>query len=187
MDMETLGGFPCLPAMVRAEQSSPAPHATIEMETLGGFPCLPATVRAEQSSAAPHATIEMETLGGFPCLPATVRAEQSSAAPHATMPAPGARPLRERLWTELRVYLSSTRLERRILTHAIQAEFAATLPNPPSTAARTIRKYPHRKGYARDQKIGHAGRETFNSLTASRKRSSSSLICVSAWMRRLMT
>jgi hypothetical protein len=28
VDMETLGGFPCLPAMVRAEQSSAAPHAT---------------------------------------------------------------------------------------------------------------------------------------------------------------
>jgi hypothetical protein len=53
--METLGGFPNLPAMVRAEQSSAAPHAYIVMETLGGFPNLPAMVRAEQSSAAPHA------------------------------------------------------------------------------------------------------------------------------------
>jgi hypothetical protein len=51
------------------------------METLEGFPNLPATVRAEQSSAAPH--IVMETLEGFPNLPATVRAEQGSAAPHA--------------------------------------------------------------------------------------------------------
>jgi hypothetical protein len=62
--METLGGFPYLPAMVRAEQSSAAPHAS-ELETLGGFPYLPAMVRAEQSSAAPHAS-ELETLGGFP-------------------------------------------------------------------------------------------------------------------------
>jgi hypothetical protein len=109
--METLKGFPNLPAMVRAEQSSAAPHAIV-METLGGFPnprhlppALPpprfarprAMVRAEQSSAAPHAIV-METLGGFPnprhlppTLPpprfarprAMVRAEQSSAAPHA--------------------------------------------------------------------------------------------------------
>jgi hypothetical protein len=70
---------------------------TIVMETLKGFPNLPAMVRAEQSSAAPHAIV-METLGGFPnprhlpsALPpprfarprAMVRAEQSSAAPHA--------------------------------------------------------------------------------------------------------
>jgi hypothetical protein len=54
-DMETLGGFPCLPAMVRAERSSAAPHAS-DMETLGGFPCLPAMVRAERSSAPPHAS-----------------------------------------------------------------------------------------------------------------------------------
>ena len=57
----------------------------VAMEPLEEFPSLPATVRAERSSAAPHAT-DMETLGGFPCLPATVRAERSSAAPHATRP-----------------------------------------------------------------------------------------------------
>jgi hypothetical protein len=39
--METLRGFPNLPAMVRAEQSSAAPHAFV-METLRGFPNLPA-------------------------------------------------------------------------------------------------------------------------------------------------
>ncbi len=81
IDMETLGGFPNLPAMVRAERSSAAPHAP-DMETLAGFPNLPAMVRAERSSAAPHAP-DMETLAGFPNLPAMVRAERSSAAPHA--------------------------------------------------------------------------------------------------------
>ena len=35
--MGTLGGFPYPPAMVRGEQSSPAPHA-IKMGTLGGVP-----------------------------------------------------------------------------------------------------------------------------------------------------
>jgi len=78
---ETLGGFPTLPAKVRAEQSSAAPHA-LTKETLGGFPTLPAKVRAEQSSAAPHA-LTKEPPGGEPTLPATVRAEQSLAAPHA--------------------------------------------------------------------------------------------------------
>jgi hypothetical protein len=55
--METLKGFPNLPAMVRAEQGSAAPHAV--METLKGFPNLPAMVRAEQGSAAPHATHDL--------------------------------------------------------------------------------------------------------------------------------
>jgi hypothetical protein len=44
--METLKGFPYLPAMVRAERSSAAPHATQSlMETLKGFalPSAPAT------------------------------------------------------------------------------------------------------------------------------------------------
>jgi hypothetical protein len=81
VEMETLGGFPNLPATVRAGRSSATPQI-VEMETLGGFPNLPATVRAERSSAAPQ-IVEMETLGGFPNLPATVRAERSSAAPHA--------------------------------------------------------------------------------------------------------
>src|SRR3954447_5116642 len=60
----TLGGFPAPPAMVRGEQSWPAPHAT-ESGTLGGFPAPPAVVRGEQSSPAPHAT-GSGTLGGFP-------------------------------------------------------------------------------------------------------------------------
>ena len=37
IEMGTLRGFPNPPAMVRGEQSSPAPHAT-EMGTLKGFP-----------------------------------------------------------------------------------------------------------------------------------------------------
>jgi hypothetical protein len=45
--METLGGFPCLPAMVRAEQSSAAPHA---IQPLGA-----STASPEQSRAAPIA------------------------------------------------------------------------------------------------------------------------------------
>ena len=52
--MGTLRGFPCPPAMVRGEQSSPAPHG-LEMGTLEGFPNPPAMVRGEQSSPAPHA------------------------------------------------------------------------------------------------------------------------------------
>jgi hypothetical protein len=46
--------------------NSPKRHGPqdAEMETLEGFPCLPATVRDERSSAAPHAT-DMETLEGF--------------------------------------------------------------------------------------------------------------------------
>jgi len=40
----------------RAEQSSAASHAFV-METLRGFPFLPALVRAEQSSAASHAFV----------------------------------------------------------------------------------------------------------------------------------
>jgi RimJ/RimL family protein N-acetyltransferase len=55
VDMETLEGFPSLPAMVRGRQSRPAPHAT-DMETLEGFPSLPAMVRGRQSRPAPHAT-----------------------------------------------------------------------------------------------------------------------------------
>ena len=35
--MGTLKGFPNPPAMVRGEQSSPAPHAIIDMGTLKGF------------------------------------------------------------------------------------------------------------------------------------------------------
>jgi ATP-dependent helicase HrpB len=49
----------------------------VDMETLEGFPCLPATIRAERSSAAPHATrpstpeavdaaLAMATLTAFP-------------------------------------------------------------------------------------------------------------------------
>ena len=37
--METLGGFPNLPAMLRWRRSRQAPHALV-METLGGFPNL---------------------------------------------------------------------------------------------------------------------------------------------------
>jgi len=46
--MATLKGFPYLPAMVRGQQSWPAPHAT-DMATLKGFPYLPAMVRGQQS------------------------------------------------------------------------------------------------------------------------------------------
>ena len=55
-EMGTLRGFPCPPAMVRGEQSSPAPHG-LEIGTLEGFPNPPAMVRGEQSSPAPHANI----------------------------------------------------------------------------------------------------------------------------------
>jgi len=55
IEMGTLRGFPNPPAMVRGEQSSPAPHAT-NMGTLRGFPNPPAMVRGEQSSPAPHAS-----------------------------------------------------------------------------------------------------------------------------------
>jgi len=68
--------------MVRAEQGSAASHAT-DMETLEGFPNLPAMVRAEQGSAASHAT-DMETLEGFSKPSRDGPAEQGSAASHAT-------------------------------------------------------------------------------------------------------
>jgi DNA mismatch repair ATPase MutS len=50
----------------------------VDMETLGGFPNLPATVRAEQSSAAPHATQQAEpslvaNALGHPLIPASAR------------------------------------------------------------------------------------------------------------------
>ena len=55
VEMGTLKGFPNPPAMVRGEQSSPAPHPIV-MGTLKGFPNPPAMVRGEQSSPAPHAS-----------------------------------------------------------------------------------------------------------------------------------
>jgi hypothetical protein len=54
--METLEGFPNLPAMLRCQQSWQAPHALASlMETLEGFPNLPAMLRCQQSWQAPHA------------------------------------------------------------------------------------------------------------------------------------
>jgi predicted Zn-dependent protease with MMP-like domain len=75
-------GYLFLEAEVIAEAERRFRPLTFAKETLGGFPTLPAKVRAEQSSAAPHA-LTKEPPGGEPTLPATVRAEQSLAAPHA--------------------------------------------------------------------------------------------------------
>jgi hypothetical protein len=52
--METLEGFPNLPAMLRCQQSWQALQAIV-METLEGFPNLPAMLRCQQSWQAPHA------------------------------------------------------------------------------------------------------------------------------------
>ncbi len=85
-DMETLEGFPSLPTLVRAEQSSAAPHAT-DMETLEGFPSLPTLVRAEQSSAAPHATCRVLAFG-LCSLALAACGTAPPAAPAATPAAP---------------------------------------------------------------------------------------------------
>jgi hypothetical protein len=47
----------------QVSQATPATacRQAIEMETLRGFPSLPAMVRAEQSSAAPHADADLAT------------------------------------------------------------------------------------------------------------------------------
>ena len=65
--METLGGFPNLPAL-GLRRAKPDSANAILMETLGGFPNLPALWlrRAKPDSAY---AIVMETLGGFPNLP----------------------------------------------------------------------------------------------------------------------
>jgi len=84
--------------MVRAEHSSAAPHA-IEMETLAGFPNLPAMVRAEHGSAAPHAiryasakTAAFGMITTPLCLPLAVApghtTQREISAPAATRPPP---------------------------------------------------------------------------------------------------
>ena len=74
IEMGTLKGF-ALPSAPASHPTSPALRAA--------SPNPPAMVRVEQSSPAPHANIDMGTLRGFPNPPAMVRVEQSSPAPHA--------------------------------------------------------------------------------------------------------
>jgi len=83
--METLGGFPNLPALwlrrAKPGYVYACLRAGIAMETLGGFPNLPALwlrrAKPGYAYACLRAGIVMETLGGFPNLPAMDSVGQS--------------------------------------------------------------------------------------------------------------
>jgi putative CocE/NonD family hydrolase len=66
--METLGGFPTLPAFP-LRRAKPGFAIATDMESLGGFPTLPAFPLRRAKPGFAIAT-DMESLGGFPTLPA---------------------------------------------------------------------------------------------------------------------
>jgi hypothetical protein len=67
-DMETLEGFPYLPAF-RLRRAKPGFAIATDMETLEGFPYLPA-FRLRRAKPGFAIATDMETLEGFPYLPA---------------------------------------------------------------------------------------------------------------------
>jgi len=96
VEMGTLKGFPNPPAMVRGEQSSPAPHAS-DMGTLKGFASpfgpppattprlLPPSGTSGPAPSQPHPLATLApSRSASPNPPAMVRGEQSSPAPHAS-------------------------------------------------------------------------------------------------------
>ncbi len=77
-------------ATVHGQQSRPAPHAA-DMETLGGFPNLPATVRGQQSRPAPHAaSLPVAVPAGLSHPPRLASPAASSPALPALQTAPAA-------------------------------------------------------------------------------------------------
>src|ERR1039457_3355048 len=83
VDMETLKGFPNLPAMVRSRQSRLASHAgSSTWEPSKGFQNRHGSEPAKPAGF-PRGIVDMETLKGFPNLPAMVRSRQSRLASHA--------------------------------------------------------------------------------------------------------
>jgi hypothetical protein len=68
--METLAGFPFLPALWLRRAKPGYANATSDMETLAGFPFLPALWLRRAKPGYANATSDMETLAGFPFLPA---------------------------------------------------------------------------------------------------------------------
>jgi hypothetical protein len=78
------------------------------------------------------------TGAGFVACVACPLPAQRPASARAVALAPGARPVRERLWAGLRGYICSTRQEPRILAFAIQAGVCCRLTPMTFSGARTI-------------------------------------------------